>query len=769
MNRPTRREIEQWLKQISGETRVHLVGMGGCGMSGLAHLLLDMGFAVTGSDLCENADLRQLQNRGAGFSLGHNAEKINENRPVLVVYSSAVRLDNSELARANQLGIPIVRRAILLSALVNCKRMVCVAGMHGKTTTTAMLAHTLEQLGNDVGFAVGAKVPQLGRHARMPSAENSFFVLEADESDGTLREFHSEHSIVLNIDEEHLDFYENFESVCDEFIAFGKQTSGRLIYCADDPLLPEIYANNLNSISYGFNPAADYQAEIISSKEFIVRHHQQSIGQFRIGLFGEQNISNAVAVVAFLHVNGFAPDNISEALCKFKGVNRRQQELTCDHRYRIFDDYGHHPREIRATLSALNEQCSGRLLVAFQPHRYTRTKHLLGDFAQCFDGVDLLWITEVYAASEPPIDNINGQRLAEAISKSGQPAAFAATLEILRDKIRNVLRPGDTILFLGAGDITQVAHQLVKDMHMKEMTHTTELRGLLSSQSTVMENEPLGRHTTLGVGGPAEIYIEPAGEKELAVVLRYAADKGVPVFILGRGSNLLVRDGGIRGIVISLRHESFSGIEVIDAQIHCGAGARLNHIANAARDAGLKGMEFMEGIPGCLGGALRMNAGAWGGATFEQVIQVRYMSYDGQIEERAADQMGAVYRSCSVLGDHIALGAVLQGIHTEKELVRSTMNYLRKQRTESQPHYRSAGCMFKNPEGFSAGKLVDECRLKGLSEGGAKVSEQHGNFIVNDGTASAEDVISLIETVRVKVREIRGIELQTEVQIVGER
>ena len=183
----------------------------------------------------------------------------------------------------------------------------------------------------------------------------------------------------------------------------------------------------------------------------------------------------------------------------------------------------------------------------------------------------------------------------------------------------------------------------------------------------------------------------------------------------------------------------------------------------------LKGLENLIGVPGTLGGALMMNAGAWGGATFEQVVRVRYMTRDGQIEERTADQMGAVYRSCPVLREHIALKAVLQGIPVEKSLVRATMDDLRKQRTESQPHYRSAGCMFKNPEGLSAGKLVDECQLKGLSEGGARVSEQHGNFIVNDGTATAEDVISLIDKVRIKVREISGIDLKTEVQIVGEK
>ncbi|SVC96506.1 uncharacterized protein METZ01_LOCUS349360, partial [marine metagenome] len=320
------------------------------------------------------------------------------------------------------------------------------------------------------------------------------------------------------------------------------------------------------------------------------------------------------------------------------------------------------PREIEATLSALGEQCHGRLLVAFQPHRYTRTKHLLGDFAKSFEGADLLWITEVYAASETPLENVNGQLLAEAISRNGQPTAFAATLQMLRDKVRQAMRPGDMVLFLGAGDITQVAHQLAEDLHMRGTSHTTELRGLLSSESKVLDNKPLANRTTLGVGGAAEIYVEPSGETDLAVVLRYAAVNELPVFILGRGSNLLIRDGGIRGVVISLRHNDFSAIEVNGDQIWCGAGARLNHIANAARDAGLTGLEFMEGIPGCMGGALRMNAGAWGGTTFEQVVRVRYMTHDGKIEERTADQMGAVYRSCPVLREHIALKAVLQGI-----------------------------------------------------------------------------------------------------------
>ena len=737
-------------------------------MSGLAHLLLDLGFQVLGSDIIDNAEIRQLRERGAIISHGHDSERLQMNQPRFIVYSSAIRMDNPELAMANQLQIPIIRRAVLLAALAASRRAVCVAGMHGKTTTSAMLAHALDFLETQSGYAIGAAVPQLGRHARVNSSKDAFFVVETDESDGTLCEFQPEQSILLNIDEEHLDYYESFDAVCAEFVNFGQQTKGRLIYCADDPRLTDLLGSRANSISYGFNPTADYQAETAEGGGFLVSYRGQALGRFKISLLGGKNISNALAVIAFLHANGFVVEEISEALSGFKGVKRRQQQLFSDDNFRIFDDYGHHPREIEATLSALRAVCPGRLLVAFQPHRFTRTKHFLSDFTSCFEGADLLWITEVYAASEEPIKDVNGRLLAQEISNNGQPAAYVATLGRLGDKVRQAMLPGDVVLFLGAGDITQVAHQLAEDLNMKGTSHVIELRELLTDTSMVLENEPMNRRTTIGVGGVADIYIEPSSEIDLAVVLRYATTHELPVFLLGRGSNLLIRDKGIRGIVISLKHKSFSVIESVGGQIRCGAGARLNHIANAARDAGQAGMEFMEGIPGCLGGALRMNAGAWNGATFERVVTVRFMTRDGQVEERSADQMGAVYRSCPVLHEHIALEATLQGLPSEKSIIQAKMDILRERRTESQPHYRSAGCMFKNPEGYSAGKLVDECALKGLQMGGARVSEKHGNFIINDGNASAVDVIDLMDKVKSVVHEKKGVNLQTEVQIIGE-
>ena len=303
---------------------------------------------------------------------------------------------------------------------------------------------------------------------------------------------------------------------------------------------------------------------------------------------------------------------------------------------------------------------------------------------------------------------------------------------------------------------------------MKGQTHPEALRAQLSEASRVAENEPLAKRTTLGVAGPAEIFIEPSSETDLAQALRYCTANRLPVFVLGRGSNLLIRDGGIRGVVVSLQHDFFSGIKVRGDELCCGAGARLKHVANAARNAGLAGLEFLEGIPGCVGGALRMNAGAMGVMTFEVVEHVRFMGRDGQVEEQPAAEMAAEYRSCPVLRENIALSAVLCGQPDEPDAVRARMETFRKRRTSSQPYYRSAGCMFKNPAEKPAGQLVDECGLKGHSVGGASVSELHGNFIINDGHATATDVITLIELVRERVREKKGINLQTEVQIVGE-
>lgn len=295
-----------------------------------------------------------------------------------------------------------------------------------------------------------------------------------------------------------------------------------------------------------------------------------------------------------------------------------------------------------------------------------------------------------------------------------------------------------------------------------------DLARRVSSATGVRREEPLAKRTTLRVGGPAEVYVEPASEADLAEVVKFVAERGVSWFVLGRGSNLLVRDGGVRGVVISLAHPVFSGVEIIGERIHCGAGAKLKQVAVEAKRAGLSGVEFLEGIPGSVGGALRMNAGAMGAWSLEVVESIRLMDHAGRIQEKPGAEVPTEYRSCPLLRNHIALGAVFKCRPATREEVEHRMNAFSAKRWDSQPAAPSAGCCFKNPAMMPAGRLIQELGLKGFRIGGAMVSLEHGNFIVNDGSATAKDVLTLIALIRERAKTKRGIELQTEVEIVGQ-
>ena len=295
-----------------------------------------------------------------------------------------------------------------------------------------------------------------------------------------------------------------------------------------------------------------------------------------------------------------------------------------------------------------------------------------------------------------------------------------------------------------------------------------ELAARISPATVIRRDEPLAKHTTLRVGGPADIYVEPASEADLVGILKCCGERDVPFFMLGRGSNLLVRDGGIRGVVICLAHPCFSQIEIVGERVRCGAGAKLKNVAVEAKRNNLSGLEFLEGIPGSVGGALRMNAGAMGSWTFDAIESVRFMDYSGEIHERVAGEVAVEYRACPLLKTHIALGAVFKVTPLPRaEIERRMMAYSEK-RWQTQPAAPSAGCIFKNPAAIPAGKLVDELGLKGTRVGGAVVSAEHGNFIVNDGQAAARDVLELIALLKARAKEARGIELHTEVEIVGE-
>jgi UDP-N-acetylenolpyruvoylglucosamine reductase len=294
-----------------------------------------------------------------------------------------------------------------------------------------------------------------------------------------------------------------------------------------------------------------------------------------------------------------------------------------------------------------------------------------------------------------------------------------------------------------------------------------ELRARLGSESVVRTEERLSRRTTLRVGGPADVYVEPGSEADLQSVLAIARQAEAPIFALGRGSNLLVRDGGIRGIVVHFGRPEFCRLRLEGDRVHCGAGVRLRDIAFEAKKQGMGGLEFMEGIPGNVGGALRMNAGAMGSSMSEVISRVRFMGRDGAIHERDATDLPFEYRRGPLFEEHFVLAAVLAGTPAPVAEIDRRLRECSQKRWSSQPTAPSAGCIFKNPASIPAGRLIQELGLKGLKQGGAAISEVHGNFMVNDGQAKAADFLALIDRVKREASE-RGIALHTEVQIVGE-
>jgi UDP-N-acetylenolpyruvoylglucosamine reductase len=400
----------------------------------------------------------------------------------------------------------------------------------------------------------------------------------------------------------------------------------------------------------------------------------------------------------------------------------------------------------------------------FQPHRYSRTKALCQEFGSAFDDADHVVVTDVYAASETPIPGISGQTIMDEIVRHGHSAVtYQSRLEWVHRDMGNMIDSGDLVLSLGAGNIHEQLSILAADLVIAE-----KLKEIVGAEGDVRLYEPLSKHTTLRVGGPAQFWVEPRQEEAFAQLIRFCRSENLPLFVIGRGSNLLVRDGGIRGVVAHPCGGDFDKIEVNGNEITAGVGAKLKEIAYAGKSACLGGLEWMEGIPGAVGGGLRMNAGAMGAQTFEHVVRVRYLDAEGNPHVKTRDELDVRYRHVTDLVENYAVSAVFRGEPSPAEEIAQRLEESQQKRRTSQPAAKSAGCIFKNPDSVPAGKLVDELGLKNSRVGKARVSEVHGNFIVNDGGATATEMLDLIDRIKSVARTKRGIELETEVQIVGE-
>jgi UDP-N-acetylmuramate--alanine ligase len=457
--------------------RVHFIGIGGIGMSGIAEILLTMGYAVSGSDLRGSASTERLAELGATIYVGHAAG--NSAASDVVVTSSAVAKDNPEVLEARRRKIPVIQRAEMLAELMRLKYGIAVAGMHGKTTTTTMVAAVLAGGELDPTVVVGGRVDALGSNARLGSSQ--YLVAEADESDRSFLKLSPVLAVVTNLDREHMDSYKDMADVENCFVEFMDKVPfyGAVTACIDNPMLKAILPRVRRRVyTYGESAEADFRVRVVNPKDsanprlkvetwgtqlFEVVAKGLVLGPFDLHFPGRHNILNATAAVAIGVQLGIAPEKIAAGLATFRGVNRRFQVRGVERGVTVVDDYGHHPTEIKATLQAARECGYERVLVLFQPHRFTRTRDLMGEFAGAFDDADAVEVLDVYAASEKPIDGVNGESLAGAIRyKKGGGVGYVASMADAVAKLASVARPGDMILTLGAGSVSQAGPMLLE-------------------------------------------------------------------------------------------------------------------------------------------------------------------------------------------------------------------------------------------------------------------------------------------------------------------
>ncbi|MDY7228672.1 UDP-N-acetylmuramate--L-alanine ligase [Hyalangium rubrum] len=445
--------------------QVHFVGIGGIGMSGIAEVLLNLGYRVSGSDLKGSEITKRLAAMGATIYEGHKAQNLVQ--ADVVVISSAVKKDNPEVVTARQRKIPVIPRAEMLAELMRLKYAVAVAGSHGKTTTTSMVATVLSAAGLDPTAVVGGKVNVLDSNAKLGKSE--LMVVEADESDGSFLKLHPAIAVVTNIDPEHMDHYGTLDVLQTAFVEFCNRVPfyGLNVLCLDHPnvqnLLPRL---EKRVVTYGSSHMADYRLEGITLEGFTTRftafRRDEPLGEFRVRMVGAHNALNALAVIAVAEEMEIPLDTVRGALAEFGGVQRRFTVRGEVNGITVVDDYGHHPTEVMATLAGARRAFGRRVVVAFQPHRYTRTHDLMKEFATAFNDADVLFVTSVYAAGEERIPGATGDALAEAIRAHGhRDVTYVEKRVDVPAAVAPRLREGDIVLTLGAGDITQVGPDLL--------------------------------------------------------------------------------------------------------------------------------------------------------------------------------------------------------------------------------------------------------------------------------------------------------------------
>jgi len=762
---------------LLNKKKLHFVGIGGIGMSGIAQLLLDMGYSVSGSDLEASHITRKLEALGARISCRHSGSNVSDDTDA-IIYSSSIAADNPELAEGRRRGIKIAHRAELLGELFNCRKGIAVTGTHGKTTTASLISVMLEYSGLDPTAVIGGEVGQFAGNARR--GKSDYMVVEADESDSSFVRFRPLYSVITNIEPEHLDHFKDLAGIKKAYGRFAANTKqgGVVFYNREDPELADVMSRCKSAkMSFGFCAGADiYPLDVKMNgfnTSFKCVYRKKMLGRIGLCIPGAHNIANALAAVLVGLKLGIKFDDIAASLKQFRGAKRRFQLRADERGVMLIDDYAHHPTEIKAVINTCRNWSDKRLIAVFQPHRYTRTKFLAGDFGSALSRADKLILTDIYAASEKAIRGVSIRNIYDKVLANGLDDVSVIRKEKIAGHVMQAAKPGDIILVMGAGDIKNVADDICDRMKTEGRVDKELLKRLkLAVKGDISLNEKLGRHTSLRIGGPADIWVRPRDRADLSRLVKFAKGEKIRIFVIGNGTNLLADDAGFRGIVAQLGSPAFRRIGIKGNTVTAGAGAGFSRLIRTCCDNSLGGLESLVGIPGTVGGALYMNAGGWRSPIFKNIgdlaVSVRVMDRNGRIRTLKKNDLKFAYRN-SNLGPYIILEVTLRLMKADKAaMAASASRFLKMKRQKQVLDLPSAGCVFKNPSDsqFTCGQMIDMLGLKGKSIGGAQISTKHANFIINKKDAACEDVLGLVKFIKDKVMENYGISLELEIKVI---
>lgn len=753
---------------FSRGNRVHIVGVGGAGMSSLAVLLKGYGCEVSGCDAGNAAVLGELRELGVDAISGHDANHVTS--ADVVLWSPAVPADHVELVAARERNLVMMPRPRVLAELSSLTAVIGITGTHGKTTATSMLVQIMKAAGRDDSRLLGAPVRGVGFGGYFGSGA---LIAEVDESYGAFSELHPFALGLLNVESDHLDHYGSLEKLESAFTDVLRRTSGPVVVWTDDAGASRVAsALHRDWVSVGTtNDATWHLGDIeVSPRGSRARLVGTVDVDIDLRVTGRHNLANAAVTAVLAMSVGVEPAHVTEGLRKFRGAPRRFEHLATWNQIDVVDDYAHLPGEIGATVEAARAAGYQRIVAIFQPHRVTRTLSVAGGFAPAFDDVDDVIVTDIYTAGEPNPDRLTGEFVADFVRDRGITRAhYAPTLSDAAQCLDAAGVDADLVLILGAGDVNKVLDYLPQWSGSQRVTDESEVASFLGVSPLVDYDAPLGARTTYRVGGSVSALVTFSREDELDEFSERLAASPRRREVVGNGSNLLVADGAHDLIAVHLDGD-FATMVVSDDDdgvlVVAGAGLDLPVAARRLAAEGVVGFEWAVGVPGTFGGAVAMNAGGHGSDMKASVQRVEVWS-QGRRRWRDAEEMAFAYRSCSLMRGDIVTRVALRLQRGDSAAAKEQISEIVRWRREHQPGGANAGSVFRNPEGESAGRLIEAAGLKGFRLGTAAISDKHANFIIADAGGTAADVMALMSYVRTYVGETTGVWLETEHRLVG--